>query len=91
MVIADIFSALCGSRSYKTAFPKERIISILSDMSCQNLIDPEIAALSIEHYDEIIEAVNRESQPVMQAYNDMNEEYQRLRNEVRLNNFRLKI
>ena len=83
VVIADIFSALCGSRSYKSAYPKEKIIRILSDMSGQNLIDPEIAALSIKHYDEIIEAVERESQPVIQAYNDMNEEYQRIRNEVR--------
>jgi putative nucleotidyltransferase with HDIG domain len=83
VVIADIFSALCGSRSYKSAYPKEKIIRILSDMSGQDLIDPEIAALSIKHYDEIIEAVERESQPVIQAYNDMNEEYQRIRNEVR--------
>jgi response regulator RpfG family c-di-GMP phosphodiesterase len=82
LTIADIFSALCGSRSYKTAYPKERIIRILSDMSCQNLIDPEIAALSIKHYDEIIEAVYRESLPIIQAYNDMNEEYQRIRNEI---------
>jgi putative nucleotidyltransferase with HDIG domain len=82
VVIADIFSALCGSRSYKTAYPKEKIIRILNDMSCQNLIDPEIAALSIKHYDEIIEAVYRESLPVIQAYNDMNEEYRRIRSEL---------
>jgi len=83
VVIADIFSALCGSRSYKTAYPKEKITGIMSDMSGQNLIDPEIAALSIKHYDEIIEAVNRESQPVIQAYNDMNREYERIRREVK--------
>ena len=82
VVIADIFSALCGSRSYKTAFPKEKIVGIMSDMSGQNLIDPEIAALSIEHYDEIIEAVEKESLPVIQAYNDMNEEYKRIRNQI---------
>jgi len=85
VVIADVFSALCGSRSYKTAYPKERIIGILSDMSRQNLIDSEIAALSITHYDEIIEAVNREAMPVIQTYHNMNEEYQQIRNEVRLN------
>jgi putative nucleotidyltransferase with HDIG domain len=85
VAIADIFSALCGSRSYKTAYPKEKIVRILSDMSSQNLIDPEIAALAIEHYDEIVEAVQRESLPVIQAYNDMNKEYQRIRNEMRLN------
>jgi len=82
VAIADIFSALCGSRSYKTAYPKEKIIRILSDMSCQNLIDPEIAALSIKHYDEIIEAVHRESLPVIQAYKGINKEYQRIRKEL---------
>ena len=82
VMIADIFSALCGVRSYKTVYPKERIIRILSDMSCQNLIDPKIAALAIEHYDEIMEAVDRESLPIIQAYNDMNEEYQRIRSQI---------
>jgi len=82
VAIADIFSALCGTRSYKTAYPKERIIRILSDMSSQNLIDREIVELSIKHYDEIIEAVHRESLPVIQAYNDMNEEYKRIRDEI---------
>jgi putative nucleotidyltransferase with HDIG domain len=82
VAIADIFSALCGSRSYKAAYPKSKVIEILNDMSSQNLIDPEIAALSIRYYDEIIEAVHRESLPVIQAYNDINEEYQRIRNEI---------
>ena len=83
VTIADIFSALCGSRSYKTAYPKEKIVRILSDMSSQNLIDQEIAALAIEHYDEIVETVQRDSLPVVQAYNDINEEYQRIRREIR--------
>jgi putative nucleotidyltransferase with HDIG domain len=82
VVIADIFSALCGSRSYKTAYPKEKIIRILSDMSSQSLIDSELAALAIEHYDEIVETVQRDSLPVIQAYNDMNKEYQRIRKEI---------
>jgi len=83
VAIADIFSALCGTRSYKTAYPKERIIRILSDMSSQNLIDPEIVELSIKHYEEIIEAVHRESLPVIQAYKDMNKEYLRIKNEIK--------
>jgi putative nucleotidyltransferase with HDIG domain len=83
VAIADIFSALCGSRSYKTAYPKEKITRILSDMSSQNLIDSELTALAVEHYDEIVEAVHRESLPVIQAYNNMNEEFQRIMNEIR--------
>jgi len=80
--VADIFSALCGARSYKNAYPKEKIVGILSDMSENNLLDPEIIALSIKHFDTIIEAVNREAHPVIQIYNEMNEEYRRLRSDV---------
>jgi len=80
--VADIFSALCGARSYKNAYPKEKIIGILGDMSAHNLLDPEIIALSIKHFDTIMEAVNKEAHPVIQIYNEMNEEYRRLRSDV---------
>jgi response regulator RpfG family c-di-GMP phosphodiesterase len=80
--VADIFSALCGARSYKNAYPKEKIVGILNDMSANNLLDPGMVALSIKHFDTIIEAVNREANPVIQIYNEMNEEYRRIRNSI---------
>jgi hypothetical protein len=70
-------------RSYKDAYPKERIIGILGDISAQSLLDPEIVALAIEHFEEIIEAVDRESRPIIQAYNAMNEDYLRIRDEIK--------
>jgi len=82
VTIADIFSALCGARSYKSAYSKERVVGILGDMSAQNLIDLGIASTAIKHYEEIIEAVDRESLPVIQAYNTMNEEYLKIRNDI---------
>jgi HD-GYP domain-containing protein (c-di-GMP phosphodiesterase class II) len=75
VAIADILSALSSERSYKAAYPKEKIIGILNDMSEQKHFDPKIIKLAIDHFDEIMEAVNRVSVPVLQAYNDMNEEY----------------
>jgi response regulator RpfG family c-di-GMP phosphodiesterase len=83
IAVADILSALYGKRSYKGAYPKEKIVGILNDMVAQNLIDPGIVRLSIEHYDEIATAVVRESLPVTEAYHAMNEEYARTRNEIK--------
>jgi len=77
--VADIFSALCGVRNYKVAYPKEKIISILSDMSANNLLDRGIAELAIRHFDMILEMVNKESNPVIQAHAMMNEEYKNIR------------
>jgi len=76
VIIADIFSALCGARSYKSEFPKEKIIGILNEMS--GLLDAEIVALTIEHFDEIYEAVKRESRPAINDYNMINDEYERI-------------
>jgi HD-GYP domain-containing protein (c-di-GMP phosphodiesterase class II) len=83
VTVADIFSAVHGVRSYKDAMPKEKIIGILSDMSARKLLDPEIVKLAVEHFDEIIEAVDRESQPIVQAYNAMNEEYLQIKDEIK--------
>ena len=79
VAIADIFSALCGARSYKNVYSKEKIIGILSDMS--GLLDTELVSLTIDHYDEIYEAVEQESMPVIMDYNAINDEYLRIRKE----------
>jgi putative nucleotidyltransferase with HDIG domain len=82
VAVADIFSALCGARSYKGAFSKEKVVGILSDMSEKNLIDPGITTTAIKNFDEIIGAIDRESMSVIQAYKTMNEEYLRIRNDI---------
>jgi len=77
VAIADIFSALCGARSYKAAYSKEKITGILDEMS--GPLDPQIVSLAIKHYDEIYETVNRETiLPVINDYKAVNEEYQKL-------------
>jgi len=82
VMIADIFSALYGARSYKESFSKERVVGILSDLSGKNLIDPKITSTAIENYEVIIEAIDAESAPVIQAYNLMNEEYHKIRGDI---------
>jgi putative nucleotidyltransferase with HDIG domain len=84
VMIADIFSALCGTRSYKDAYSKEKVVGILTDMSGKNFIDAGIASISVKYFEKIIEAIDRESLPVIQAYNAMNEEYLKIRNDIRV-------
>ena len=72
---ADIFSALCGSRSYKDPYPKEKIISVFKDLKEKNLLHPEVIDLAMKHFDIILEEINRETQPVIEAYEKINEEY----------------
>jgi len=83
LAIADILSALCGARTYKAAWQKEKIIEIIANMSKENLIDPEIVSLSIEHFDEILAKVNRISKFIMEKYAAINEEYTRILNCVK--------
>jgi hypothetical protein len=55
----------------------------MEDMSMQNLLDEKVVALVLEHYEEIVEEVSRVSEPVVRAYNEMNEEYQKIRTEIK--------
>jgi len=82
VAIADIFSALCKERSYKGEFPKEKVIGILSDMAERNLLDPEVTSIAIDNYDEIIEIVKKEAEPIIKAYDQMNEEFDQIRAEI---------
>jgi HD-GYP domain-containing protein (c-di-GMP phosphodiesterase class II) len=83
VAVADIFSALCGARNYKNAYPKEKIVVIMEDMSMQNLLDEKVVTLALEHFEEIVGEVSRVSEPVVRAYNEMNEEYQKIRTEIK--------
>ena len=75
IAIADIVSALIGSRSYKDAFDKEKIIKILTDMVRYNKIDEEITNLFIDNYDYLIEEANNECSELMNTYLNIKKEY----------------
>jgi len=76
VAIADIFMALCQRRTYKEAFPKEKVIGILNEMS--DRLDSQIISLVIEHFDELLEAMDKETQPVVQNYNAIKDEYKQI-------------
>lgn len=78
VAIADIVSALTGTRSYKGSFPKEKTCTILNDMSVRGLIDSEIAGRVAENYDSIMETVIIKAAPTLETYHAMGTEYQEL-------------
>ena len=78
VAVADIVSALSGTRSYKEAFPREKTVGIVGRMAGEGLIDSRIVSVLVEHYDEIMEQVRESSRPVLETYRRMQEEYCRL-------------
>lgn len=75
VAVADIVSALQGTRSYKDAFPKEKIIAIIKKQAKQGLIDGEIVNLMVQHFDAVMETVETRCKPVWEIYNKIQSEY----------------
>lgn len=75
VAVADIISALSGTRSYKDAFPKEKIVSIVTEMADNGLIDGAIVSLFVERYDTIMESVRKLSGPTLKTYQEMQDRY----------------
>lgn len=51
--IADVFSALTDARTYKPSFPKEKTLSIMSEMAENHKFDPVILNHVVKEYDTI--------------------------------------
>lgn len=54
LAIADITSALVGTRSYKKPFSKEKVIEILHDMADKNLLCKKTVTMLCDNYDSIL-------------------------------------
>lgn len=75
MAVADIVSALCMSRSYKEAFPKEKCLSILGDMRDRGQLDRDMVDLIEREFDQIIGVTNQRCAPIHDAYARMQREF----------------
>lgn len=78
VAIADIISALTGTRSYKDSFPTERILSILTKMKSDGLLDPSIVDLAVKNLEEILETTAVRCQPILSIYDKLKMEYEAL-------------
>lgn len=75
VAVADIVSALCGERSYKRAFPKEKTLSILKNMRDAGQLDRQVVDTVEEHFDHIMARVQEEAGPVVESYLEIHREY----------------
>lgn len=78
VALADIVSALAGTRSYKEAYDKERIVSIVVQMKADGLLDPGLVDCMVAHYDEIMEKTSVRCRPVIEIYEGLQADYNEL-------------
>lgn len=69
VAISDIVIALCGKRSYKTSFSKEKTCEILNQMAQAVEIDSMTVAQVIDNYDLIEGKIWKEAAAVLEKYN----------------------
>lgn len=75
VAVADLVSALSEKRSYKNKFSKEKVITMLDNMSKEKKLGAKVCEVMINQYDEILEATNSERNPMMRIYEEMKNYY----------------
>lgn len=75
VAVADIVSALIGTRSYKEAYPRERVVGIIRKMRDDGLVDRESVDCIEANYGKIIENTLIRCQPILDAYHNIQKEY----------------
>lgn len=68
IAVADIMSALCNVRSYKGAWPQEKVAAVMGEMAQDGLIDAAMVRGAMDNYDFILGAVRRNTAPVQSVY-----------------------
>ena len=81
MAVADIVSALTGTRSYKKSFDKERVCSILTQMKDSGKICPHATGVMLAEFDPIMQEVNRACAPTLDSYHSIQDEFKALYNQ----------
>ena len=78
VAIADIVSALLGTRSYKEAYSKDKTLSILQEQAETGKINREIVSILEEHFDEILAEVATNCSPILHTYYGLQQDYEGL-------------
>lgn len=82
VAVADVLSALRQRRSYKEAFPKEKIIEVLKEQSEKGKLCPAICDLVIGHYDVVMANADSSCEAFLSVYDNLMLEYERIYNLV---------
>ena len=75
VAVADILSALYSKRSYKEAFPPEKVKGILKSDADNGKINKEAVNAVIDHFDEIIGKYETERNETMDRYKEILDQY----------------
>lgn len=75
IAVADIVSALVGTRSYKKAYPKEKVLELLAWHVETGKIDCIVVETMTRDYDAIMLSVAAACQPVAAAYERVQSAY----------------
>ncbi len=78
VAVADIVSALLGTRSYKEAYSKEKTLSILEEQASEGKINSQIVSVIKVNFDEILVEVRDKCTPILKTYYGLQKEYERL-------------
>lgn len=78
VAVADIVSALVGERSYKEAFPLEKVFSVIAQMKLQGKLCPDVCDVVLTRYDELSAGVKSEVQEILSTYSNMMVEFREL-------------
>ncbi len=78
VAVADIVSALLGTRSYKEAYSKEKTLSILEEQVSSGKINSQIVSIIRENFDEIVAEVKDQCTPILKTYYGLQKEYETL-------------
>lgn len=75
VAVADILSALYGKRSYKDAFPKEKIQSIIQGDADNGKINKSTVESLMNHYDQVIAEFEKEKENTIGLYLKIKEQF----------------
>ena len=78
LAVADIASALYCKRSYKESFDDDKIISIIRQEAENGKLDKRVVNHLITDFDEIMAVAKEEEKKVLEKYEAMNQEYEKL-------------
>lgn len=79
VAVADIMSALLGVRSYKDAYPVEKVLRIIGEVRDQGKIDADVVAAATRNFPHILVEVEKTSESTMNMYGHLNQEFERFR------------
>lgn len=89
VAVADLMSALSVKRSYKEAFGKEKILSIMNMELDRNLLCKNSVSYAIHHYDEIMDYTGIKCAPVLKTYDIIYAAYLKYLQRISKNEFTL--